>query len=47
MVIQEETMVPTLVNQKARFPDSYVPQGLMSTMSPDDVIDKIVEMYIT
>lgn len=47
MVIQEGTTIPTLVNQKAQFPDSYVPQGLMSTMSPDDVIDKIVEMYIT
>ncbi|VVC35828.1 Hypothetical protein CINCED_3A011863 [Cinara cedri] len=44
MIIQEETMIPTLVNQKARFLDSYVPQGLMSSMSPDDVINKIVEI---
>lgn len=45
-IIQEPTMMPTLMNQKIRFPDSYIPQGLISTMSLDDIINKTKEMYI-
>lgn len=45
MVVQEQVM-PTLINQKTRFPDSYVPQGLITTMDPDDIINKTKEMYI-
>lgn len=44
MVIQEQAMMPILMNQKPRFSDSYAPQGLMSTMSPDDIINKTKEM---
>lgn len=46
MVVQEQVVLPTLLNQKPRFPDSYVPQGLISTMDPDDVINKTKEMYV-
>lgn len=46
MIIQEPTAMPTLINQKPRFPEPYVPQRLMTTMSPDDIIDKTKEMYI-
>lgn len=44
MVIQEQAMMPILMNQKPRFSDSYAPQGLMSTMSPDDIINKTKEI---
>lgn len=46
MVVQEQVMMPTLINQKTRFPDSYVPQGLITTMDPDDIIIKTKEMYV-
>lgn len=46
IAIQEPIMMPILMNQKACFPDTYVPQGLISTMNPDDVINKTKEMYI-
>lgn len=44
MVVQEQTMMPTLMNQNSRFPDSYVPQRLLSTMDPDEIINKTKEM---
>lgn len=46
MVIQEQAMMPILLNQKPRFSDSHAPQELMSTMSPDEIINKTKEMYI-
>lgn len=46
MIIPEPTAMPTLINHKPRFPEPYVPQRLMTTMSPDDIIDKTKEMYI-
>lgn len=44
MVIQEQVVIPSLINQKPRFSDSYVPQGLITTMNPEDVIIKAKEM---
>lgn len=42
---EQQTMIP-LMNQKPRFSDAYVPQGLMSTIDPDDIINKTKEMYL-
>lgn len=46
MVIQEQAMMPILMNQTPRFPDSYAPQAPMTTMDIDDIINKSKEMYI-
>jgi len=45
MVIQEQAVTPTLINQQPRFINSYVPQGLITTMNPEDIINKTKEMY--
>lgn len=45
MVIQEQQVMTPLINQKPRFSNSYVPQGLMSTINSDDIINKTKEMY--
>lgn len=47
MAIQEQIAMPLLINQKPRFPNSYVPQGLIATTSPDDIINKTKEMCST
>lgn len=48
MIAQDQQVImPTLINQKPRFPDStYVPQGLMTTMDVDEIINKSKTMYI-
>lgn len=46
MIIQEQAMIPIVMSQKPRFPDSYAPQAPMTTMNLDDIINKSKEMYI-
>lgn len=41
---EQQTMMP-LTNQKPRFSDVYVPQGLTSIINSDDIINKTKEMY--
>lgn len=46
MVMQEQPIPQTMINQRPRFPDAYVPQGLITTLNPDEIIIKTKEMYI-
>lgn len=44
MIIQEQAMIPIVMSQKPRFPDSYAPQAPMTTMNLDDIINKSKEI---
>ncbi|KAL4143140.1 hypothetical protein QTP88_005504 [Uroleucon formosanum] len=44
MVIQEQAMIPIVMNQKPQFSDSYTPQAPMTTMNLDDIINKSKEI---
>lgn len=43
---EQQAMIPLLINQKPRFPDSCVPQQLVPIMSPDNIVNKTKEMYV-
>lgn len=45
IVMQEQPTAQSMINQRPRFPDSYVPQGLMTTLNPNEIINKTKEMY--
>lgn len=46
IAVQEQQAMIPLMNQKPRFSDVYVPQGLTSIINSDDIINKTKEMYI-
>lgn len=46
MVMQEQPNAQAMINQRPRFPNSYVPQGLMTKLNPDEIIYKTREMYV-